>query len=187
MVVQEEPGLILVVDDNEMNRDMLARRLRRQKYQVVVAADGLQALELLELQSFDLVLLDMLMPNMSGVDVLQRIKAHPDWHNLPVIIVSAVDDLESVVQCIELGAEDYLFKPFNPVLLNARISATLEKKRLRNQDVSQRLLDLSSIAQQQLNAALDSRIGPLNVDQKDRLAQVKNKLDEIVKLLSGLS
>ena len=125
----EEEAIILVVDDNEMNRDMLSRRLRRQKYTVEVAEDGEQALEMVKEQSYNLVLLDIMMPNLSGYEVLERIKADPQTQSMPVIMISAVDDLDSVVRCIELGAEDYLFKPFNPVLLKARVGASLSKNR----------------------------------------------------------
>jgi DNA-binding response OmpR family regulator len=118
---------VLVVDDNEMNRDMLSRRLKRQEYEVTIAEDGERALEIVQQQSFSLVLLDIMMPNLSGYEVLERLKADPKTQHIPVIMISAVDDLDSVVRCIELGAEDYLFKPFNPVLLKARVEASLRK------------------------------------------------------------
>lgn len=122
--------LILVVDDNEMNRDMLSRRLQRHNYDTVVAENGVRALELMQEQDFDLVLLDIMMPKMNGYEVLEHVKQNPQLRHIPIIMISAVDDLDSVVKCIELGAEDYLFKPFNPVLLKARVSASLEKKNL---------------------------------------------------------
>ncbi|MGJ3238469.1 MAG: response regulator [Anaerolineae bacterium] len=128
--MSETDALVLVVDDNEMNRDMLSRRLKRMNYQVIVAEDGEQALQLIKVHPFNLILLDIMMPNISGYDVLARIKQDDATKHLPVIMISAVDDLDSVVRCIELGAEDYLFKPFNPVLLKARISASLQKNRL---------------------------------------------------------
>ena len=124
-------ALILVVDDNEMNRDMLSRRLKRQEYDVVMAEDGEKALELLQMHAFDLVLLDIMMPKLSGYEVLEQIKKNPATQHLPVIMISAVDDLDSVVKCVEMGAEDYLFKPFNPVLLKARVSASLDKVQWR--------------------------------------------------------
>lgn len=129
-----DSALVLVVDDNEMNRDLLSRRLQRQGYTVVMAIDGLQALEKVKSQTFDLVLLDVMMPQMNGYQVLEHLKADPNLRHIPVIMISALDDLDSVVRCIEMGAEDYLFKPFNPTLLKARISACLEKKRLRDQE-----------------------------------------------------
>jgi DNA-binding response OmpR family regulator len=122
---------VLVVDDNEMNRDMLMRRLKRQEYEVLMAEDGERALEMVAAHKIDLVLLDIMMPKLSGYEVLERLKKDAATHQLPVIMISAVDDLDSVVRCIEMGAEDYLFKPFNPVLLKARVNASLEKYRLR--------------------------------------------------------
>jgi class 3 adenylate cyclase len=127
-------SLVLVVDDNEMNRDLLSRRLVKQGHAIVVAEDGLEALKTLRQQPFDLVLLDVMMPEMNGYQVLEHIKSDAALRHIPVIMISALDDIESVVRCIELGAEDYLFKPFNPTLLKARIGASLEKKRLRDQE-----------------------------------------------------
>lgn len=129
-----EQGTVLIVDDIEMNRDLLSRRLKRQGYSIVMAENGRQALDLLQEQSVDLVLLDIMMPHMNGYEVLEHLKASPVLRHIPVIMISALDDIESVVRCIELGAEDYLFKPFNPTLLKARIGACLEKKRLRDQE-----------------------------------------------------
>lgn len=128
--MSEKDALILVVDDNEMNRDMLSRRLKRQAYEVIVAEDGQQALSMVKEHPFDLVLLDIMMPNISGYEVLERLKQDDGTRHIPIIMISAVDDLDSVVRCIELGAEDYLFKPFNPVLLKARVGASLRKNRM---------------------------------------------------------
>ena len=125
---------ILVVDDNASNRDVLARRLTREGHQVVTAADGAAALALAGSNEFDLVLLDLIMPEMNGFEVLRRLKATEHTRDLPVIVISALDELDSVVRCIESGAEDYLTKPFNPVLLHARTNASLEKKRLRDRE-----------------------------------------------------
>jgi adenylate cyclase len=125
---------VLVVDDNASNRDVLARRLTREGHQVVTAANGASALELAATQEFDLVLLDLVMPKMNGFDVLRRLKATEHTSHVPVIVISALDELDTVVRCIESGAEDYLTKPFNPVLLRARINASLEKKRLRDRE-----------------------------------------------------
>jgi class 3 adenylate cyclase len=130
-----EGGRILVVDDNDENREMLARRLARQGYEVTMAAGGRAALEALRTGPADLVLLDVLMPDLDGYEVLQQLKADEGRRDIPVLMISALDEIESVVRCIELGAEDYLAKPFDPVLLRARIGACLEKKRLRDQEV----------------------------------------------------
>jgi adenylate cyclase len=121
---------ILVVDDNAANRDLLARRLVREGHRVTLAESGAAALASTASWGFDLVLLDLMMPGMSGFEVLCRLKANPGTRHIPVIMISALDELDSTVRCIEAGAEDYLPKPFNPVLLRARISACLEKKRL---------------------------------------------------------
>ena len=121
---------ILVVDDNASNRDLLSRQLLRQGYRVTTADDGAAALALITAESFDLVLLDLMMPGMSGFEVLSSLKAKESTRHVPVIMISALDELDSTVRCIEAGAEDYLPKPFNPVLLRARIGACLEKKRL---------------------------------------------------------
>ena len=123
-------GSILVVDDNRMNRLMLARGLEQQGHQVSFAENGRQALEMMQNQAFDLVLLDIEMPEMNGYEVLEHLNADPHWRDIPVIMISAVDEIDSVVKCIEMGAADYLNKPFNPVLLKARVNASLEKKRL---------------------------------------------------------
>jgi CheY-like chemotaxis protein/class 3 adenylate cyclase len=132
---REAPGSILIVEDNEMNRDVLARRLERQGHTITTAEDGRRGLELLREREFDLVLLDLMMPGMNGYQVLQYVKADRALQSIPVIMISALDELESVVRCIEAGAEDYLTKPFDPVLLQARIDACLEKKRLRDREV----------------------------------------------------
>jgi adenylate cyclase len=125
-------GHLLIVDDIESNRDVLGRRLEREGYQVTAAADGLQALALLGERSFDLVLLDIMMPGIDGFQVLKRMKSDPTLREVPVIMISALDEIQSVVRCLETGAEDYLTKPFDPVLLRARIGASLERKRLRD-------------------------------------------------------
>jgi signal transduction histidine kinase len=126
------PGRVLVVDDNDINRDMLMRRLERQGLTVKEAGDGSQALNILENGDFDLILLDIMMPVMDGYQVLAALKADTRWRDLPVIMLSALDELRSVARCIEMGADDYLPKPFDPILLRARIGACLEKKRLRD-------------------------------------------------------
>lgn len=127
-------GTVLVVDDNEVNRDMLSRRLERQGHTVLLAENGRQALAMLQSEPVDLVLLDILMPELDGFETLKQLKSSDALRHTPVIMLSALDELDSVVRCIEAGAEDYLPKPFNPVLLTARINACLEKKRLRDKE-----------------------------------------------------
>ncbi|MEX2262267.1 MAG: adenylate/guanylate cyclase domain-containing protein [Bryobacteraceae bacterium] len=129
-------GRLLVVDDNDANRDMLRRRLEREGYSVSSAEDGRRALEALRREPADLVLLDIMMPEIDGYEVLRQMKADPELRDIPVIMISALDEVQSVVRCIEMGAEDYLPKPFDPVLLRARIGASLEKKRLRDKEQS---------------------------------------------------
>jgi signal transduction histidine kinase len=127
-------AFLLVVDDIEDNRKVLSRRLERQGYAVATAENGRQALERLRAETFDLVLLDIMMPEMDGYEVLQRLQADEALRHIPVIMISALSELDSVVRCIEMGAEDYLPKPFNPTLLKARIGACLEKKRARDRE-----------------------------------------------------
>jgi signal transduction histidine kinase len=127
-------GRLLVVDDEEANRDVLSRRLERQGFAVASAKNGRAALAMLQETPFDLVLLDIMMPEMDGYEVLERLKADARLRHLPVVIISALSELDSVVRCIELGADDYLPKPFNPTLLKARIGACLEKKRARDRE-----------------------------------------------------
>ena len=127
-------GSLLIVDDNEANRALLARHLRRQGYTVSLAENGRQALEKLRARAFDLVLLDVIMPEMGGYQVLEAMKGDPLYRHIPVIMISALDDLEMLARCIEKGAEDYLSKPFDAVLLRARIGSSLEKKRLHDQE-----------------------------------------------------
>jgi adenylate cyclase len=140
-----ETGAILVVDDDEYNRDLLSRLLRREGHTVACAADARQAMALIASQLFDLILLDVRMPDSDGVQTLAAIKADERYRHLPVIMISACDEMDIAVRCIEMGAEDYLPKPFNPVLLKARVSAGLEKKRLRDREV----LFLQQIQQEQ--------------------------------------
>ena len=128
------PGRVLVVDDTEVNRDLLARRLKALGHEVAFAENGRRALAMLQESEFDLVLLDIMMPELDGYQVLERLRADPERSHIPVIMISAVDEIESVVRCIELGAADYLPKPFNPVVLRARVGATLEKKRLQDRE-----------------------------------------------------
>lgn len=127
-------GHILIVDDHPDNRDVLAKRLTRQGHRTSQAGHGREALEFLAREPCDLILLDVMMPEMDGFTALGRIKADPQLRHIPVIMISALDEIENVVRCIESGAEDFLPKPFNPTLLRARIGASLEKKNFRDQE-----------------------------------------------------
>jgi len=128
------PSRILVVDDNASNRDLLSRRLQRQGHTVLQAEDGTIALALVEKEALDLVLLDLMMPGISGYDVLISLKNNPRFREIPVIMISALSELDSIVRCIEAGADDYLAKPFDPTLLRARVRSSLEKKHLRDRE-----------------------------------------------------
>ncbi len=153
----DKPPALLVVDDNEANRYTLTQRLRRDGYDDIDEAEnGRQALEKLAARAYDLVLLDITMPDLNGYEVLERLKSDMALRNIPVIMISAVDELESVVRCIGLGAEDYLPKPFDAVLLRARVGASLEKKRLKDQEASylQRIVDEKRRADDLLHAML---------------------------------
>ena len=136
---------ILVVDDVEENRGVLQRRLNREGHSVVCAASGVEALVEVAKATFDMVLLDVMMPDMDGYETLQRLKSSSATSDIPVIMISALDDIASIVRCIEQGAEDYLPKPFDPVLLRARISASLEKKDARDRE-RQFLADVSKVS-----------------------------------------
>jgi adenylate cyclase len=127
------PARLLVADDNKVNRLLLARSLELQGHSAAMAENGRIALEMLRREPFDLVLLDIEMPEMTGFEVLEQIAGDLKLRDVPVIVTSSLEGLDHVVRCIELGAEDYLPKPVNPVLLKARIGASLEKKRLRDQ------------------------------------------------------
>jgi len=131
--VHSDPARLLVVDDNKVNRLLLTRSLELQGHRVASAENGRRALEMLRLDAYDLLLLDMEMPEMNGFQVLEQLQQDRALRDTPVIVTSSLEGIENVVRCIELGAEDYLPKPVNPVLLKARIGATLEKKRLRDQ------------------------------------------------------
>jgi class 3 adenylate cyclase len=131
--VAENAARLLVVDDNKVNRLLLIRAVELQGHRGVGAENGRIALDMLERDPFDLMLLDIAMPEMDGFQVLQRLLANSRLRDLPVIVTSAVEGMQAVVRCIELGADDYLHKPVNPVLLRARVNSSLEKKRLRDQ------------------------------------------------------
>ncbi len=128
-----EPGYLLVVDDNKVNRILLARGLEGDGHKVETAENGKQALDKLRRDAFDLVLLDIEMPVMNGYQVLETCLQDPELRDIPIIMTSSLDEIDSVVKCVELGAEDYLNKPVNPILLRARVNASLEKKRLRDE------------------------------------------------------
>jgi signal transduction histidine kinase len=128
-------GMILVVDDNPTNCDLLSRQLKRQGYTVTTATNARQALRLLKAIAYDLILLDAIMPEIDGLELLQQLKQDDRFKHIPAIVISALETIDVAVKCIELGAEDYLQKPCNPILLQARIATSVEKKRLRDREI----------------------------------------------------
>ena len=174
-------GSLLVVDDNEANRDVLRRHLERQGHAVTAAEDGPRALAMLRAASFDLVLLDIIMPGMDGYEVLERMKADPVLREVPVIVLSALDELSGSVRAIEMGAEDFLPKPFDRVLLRARIGACLEKKRLRDQEVEylRQVARVTSAA-----AAIEG--GTFEADSLDGLAERPDELGQLARVFQRM-
>jgi adenylate cyclase len=172
-----EPAL-LVVDDNEDNCYVLSQHLNVQGYDnITIATNGQEALSVLRSKPFDLVLLDIMMPDLNGYEVLERMRSSPELRNIPVIMISAVGELDSVVRCIELGAEDYLPKPFEPTLLRARVRASLERKRLHDQVVAQ-AADL---------AAQAAELASWNKTLEQRVADQLGEIERMGKLRRFLS
>jgi adenylate cyclase len=136
--ITNEPGTLLVIDDNEQSRELLGRYLRNLGHRVLVAESGARALEVLREFPVDLIFLDLVMPEMSGLELLQRIKSDARLRAVPVIIVSGMADTDGVIRCIENGADDYLNKPFNPTLLRARLNAGLQRKRWHDREEAYR-------------------------------------------------
>ena len=190
---------ILVVDDVADNRNVLERRLQREGHVVVCAEDGRRALEEIHAQAFDLILLDIMMPEIDGFEVLRQLKHSPETVDIPVIMISARDDLDSVVRCIEQGAEDHLPKPFEPVLLRARITASLDKKRLRDRE-KEYLREVKAIASAASaveegryesttlarTAVRDDELGRLARVFDGMAAQVKAREDRLREQVAGL-
>ncbi len=136
-MANQATGRILIIDDSEFNRNLIERQLRRSGYTVTTAIHGREGLDYVQHQPFDTILLDLMMPEMDGFTVLQQLKRDPQLRHIPVIIISAIDEIDDVVRCIEAGAEDYLTKPINATLLRARVNACLERKRLRDREQAQ--------------------------------------------------
>ena len=160
--IENAAAALLIVDDNEDNREILAGRLAQLGYtNIAMASGGREALERIERSAVDLVLLDVMMPVIGGIEVLETLHAKHRLASLPVIMVSAASEHESVERCIELGAEDYLTKPVNSTMLRARVGATLEKKRLRD-DARARMVELGH----ELAAARELQLGMVPVDHE---------------------
>jgi CheY-like chemotaxis protein len=178
----ERPGCILVADDDMVNRLLLARGLERDGHRVRAVANGLEALEALRDGPFDCVLLDVLMPGMDGYQVLECIRNQPKFRHIPVIMISALEDIESVVRCIEMGAEDYLPKPFDPVLLRARINAGLARKRLH--DLEQEYLEQVSRV---VAAAADVEAGRFQSRQLDSVSGRHDALGQLARVFQRMA
>jgi adenylate cyclase len=171
----EGQGTLLVVDDNETNRDLLTRQLARHGYVVATAADGAEALERIATQDFDLVLLDVIMPGMDGVEALRRLKSDERTRDVPVIMLSSLDEVESAVRCIEAGAEEFITKPARPVLLEARIAANLEVRRLRERERAYRTrieADAGTIERLLLSAFPEEFAGRIRAGETRIMAQL---------------
>lgn len=155
--------LILVVDDNELNRDALRRRLERDGYSVIEEADGESALARLRETPVDLVLLDIMMPGLDGNQVLDIIKSDSDLMHIPVVMVTAIDDVQEAAGCIERGADDFLTKPFNPALLRARVVSSLERK--QSHDRQEQILAQRQQNNEALEQVIDQQAGAISEAQ----------------------
>jgi adenylate cyclase len=183
-------GHILIVDDNEMNREVLARRLQHQHHTFGLAADGLEALEALRQSDYDLVLLDVMMPRMDGYQTLQRIKSDPALRHLPIVMISADHELESVMKCIELGADDYLFKPFNAGLLKSRLANILGQDKQSPDEAGDEVMISSEDLKEPITHAmrcvdqlLTQVAGPINETQTELLGLVQSRLAQMMGMI----
>lgn len=175
-------GRLLVADDNEINRDVLQRRLRRLGHEVVCVASGQEALNQLAQQPFDLLFLDVMMPGLTGFEVLQQLKADPTLAELPVLMISALDDLESVIRCLRLGATDYLTKPFEPTLLQTRLETCLERKRLRDRELDY-LRNVAIVT----DAAVAVEAGDYDRDRLQTVAERPDALGQLARMFRQMT
>jgi DNA-binding response OmpR family regulator len=178
----EQAARILIVDDDMINRMMLSMGVEQQGHIAATAEGGVEALEMLRSEPFDVVLLDLLMPEMDGFQVLETIKQDAVLRDLPVIMVSALDEMNSVVRCIEMGAEDYLPKPFNPVLLKARVGASFAKKRWRDQEL-QYLQQVSSLTA----AAAEIEAATFRPETVSEIAERSDELGSLARMLQRVA
>ena len=181
--VPVEAKHVLVVEDNDANRVMLCRRLNKQGFATTEARDGREALARIYDHRYDLVLLDIMMPEVDGYTVLRELKADPELQAIPVIMISAVDEMTSVVRCIEMGAEDYLPKPYDPVLLQARINACLDKRRLRDQEMEylKAVADLTQAAAAIERGDFDPAVLALVAIRNDALGTLARVFDKMAR------
>jgi two-component system cell cycle response regulator len=177
-----DQGTILVVDDHRLNRVVLATSLQAEGYTVEMAENGRQALEMLGAQPYDVVLLDLLMPEMDGYQVLEQMKSSPTWRNIPVIIVSSLDEMDSILRCIAMGATDYLPKPIDGNLLRARIGASLASKRLHD-------IELEYIEQvgHLTRAAATVEAGTFELDSLNAVAVRGDSLGQLARVFQNMA
>ncbi len=175
-------GRILVVDDDFLNRLVLSTNLGEQGYEVAAAENGLQALEMLGRQVFDVVLLDLVMPELDGFQVLAKMKADSAQREIPVIVISALDEMESILRCIEMGATDYLPKPFDAGLLRARLNASLAQKRLR--DIELEYLEQVNCV---TSAAAAVEAGAFEISSLDCVAGREDALGKLARVFQNMA
>lgn len=173
----ERAGLILVVDDTDLNRELLGRRLQQLGHQVDTAGDGDTALRMLPRRPYDVVLLDIIMPGLDGFQVLERLQGDPDLATVPVLVISALTEMHSVARCIQLGAVDFLPKNVDPVVLQARVSRSIEQKRARDREISY-LRDVTLVT---LAAARVRDGAPVDQEAIGRVAQRGDDLGELAR------
>ncbi len=175
-------GHILVVDDDLLNRILLSTNLQEDGYTVETAENGRQALEMISAQPFDVVLLDLLMPEMDGYQVLEQMKANSAWRNIPVIVVSSLDEMDSILRCIEMGATDYLPKPFDAPLLHARISASLASKQLHDMELEY-IEQVGYITR----AAAAVEAGTFDLDSLNSVARREDSLGQLARVFQDMA
>jgi CheY-like chemotaxis protein len=175
-------GRILVVDDDFLNRLVLFTSLQEQGYEVAAAENGVQALKMLASEAFDVVLLDLIMPELDGFHVLERMKADSVQREIPVIVISALDEMESVLRCIEMGAADYLPKPFDAALLRARLNASLADKRLR--DIELEYLEQVDCV---ISAAAAVEAGTFESSSLDSVASRQDALGKLARVFKRMA
>lgn len=180
--METKTGKILVVDDDFINRTLLATNLQEQGYAVETAENGIQALESLQASVFDVVLLDILMPEMDGYQTLAEIKKIETLKHLPVIVISALDEMDSVVRCIEMGATDYLSKPFDPALLQARLNASLAAKRLRDLEI-----EYLEQVKRVTHAAEELETGTYKSEALDEVAKREDALGKLARVFQKMA
>lgn len=171
---------ILIVDDNKISRDMLARRLSRKDFNLSIAVDGRAALSMIQSNAYDLIFLDIMMPEIDGYAVLKYLKKDPRLCNIPVIIVSAFEEMDSVMQCMEIGADDYLTKPFDPEMLKSAINRCLPSRTPSN--LSNTAFENTNDSSKSTSMDTDNQIADFNLPEHTTRGRSTNTItiDEVV-------